>query len=626
MVGFTDRSKKLYAILALVLITFVAFLPSLSNEITYWDDNAHLTENTMVKSLKFSNLKNIFTSTVFKTYIPLTTLSFAVEYYFFGFNSFIYHFDNILLHCAIVVLVFFLGLRFKLSILASFLAALLFAIHPMHVESVAWITERKDVLYAFFYMLALHQYLKYVDHKEWRPYVLAIIFGICAMLAKSMALSLPIIFLLCDWFCGRKFTKMMVLDKIPHFLYVVPLAWITYSLNATVLNTNTKFLTSILMYAWSFTFYIRKFFFPLSFDPVYDVPQPVDLTNEIYVFSLILFLGIIGLFCIFLKRRWFAFAMMFYVGSIFFLLRSDVQLYASWVADRFMYLPSVGFCLLIGRYLVKCFDFAKMKRMYVRWIAYIGVLCIFLSLSVKTYAQNKIWKNDMSLWSYVLDKHPDMPRALNNRGLMYKMDEQYDLALKDFNRAIELSPRYFKPYKNRGELNGIVGNNELALRDFNAVIHLKPTLANVYSNRGYIYTLQGKHALALEDLNKAILLDDTLTKAYYNRGNVYSSLNKLDLALKDYTALLEIDDEDYRGYSNRGYVYMNLGQYQKAISDLTKSIEIDSKYANAYFNRSVCYQNLKQFDLALKDATIAKRLGANVDNNYLKTLQTLHDN
>jgi len=334
-------------ILILILaVTFISFSASLNNEFTNWDDDFHLTENFVVQSIDFENIVHIFKNSVQSTYIPLTIFSFALEYHFFKLNPFIYHLNNLLLHLGVVTLIYLFSLRMGLAPLAAGLGALLFGIHPMHVESVAWVTERKDVLYAFFYMMALCTYMNYLEGKQKRFYLLTLFFGLLSILAKPMALSLPLVLLVCDWFKKKKLTLKVFLEKVPFILYIIPITWITYSLNARMPGESIQ--EALILWIWSFSFYIQKFFLPINLNPFYLWPEPIGITHLPYLGSLMVFLLCMLLLYIFRKQRWYVFALVFYFFSIFFLLRFDKGAEPQIVADRYMYMPSVGFCLLFG--------------------------------------------------------------------------------------------------------------------------------------------------------------------------------------------------------------------------------------------------------------------------------------
>ncbi len=238
-------------ILPLILILVIlAFLPSLFNGFIKNDDPTHLLENVTLRALTFENIRAMFQSIVNVTYIPLTTASFAIEYHFFGYNPFIYHLDNLLLHLGVVVCVFVFLQRLGLSVLAAGMGALIFGIHPLRVESVTWITERKDVLYGFFYMLAVLQYWDYAKSGKRNSYLLSLIFGFLSILAKPMALSLPLILLLCDWWMGRGWKRNIFFEKIPYAVIIIPITWITYALNAR--NPIQSVGEAILLWVWCF--------------------------------------------------------------------------------------------------------------------------------------------------------------------------------------------------------------------------------------------------------------------------------------------------------------------------------------------------------------------------------------
>jgi len=561
-------SKKEFLILFFLLAaTFLSLSPSLWGEFTNWDDQLHVLENPSVLLLNPKAILAIFQSAVNEIYIPLTTLSFAVEHHFFGFNPFVYHLDNLLLHLAVTALIFLLGLRMGLKERGAAAAALLFGIHPMHVESVAWITERKDVLYSFFYMLALCGYWRYLETNSRSAYSLSLLSGLLSILAKPMALSLPLILCLLDRFHGRKLNQKFILDKIPFLVYIIPIAWITYSLHTRIPGENVY--QAILMWIWSFSFYLRMFFFPIDPSPLYPPPLPVSLTNPTHMMSaaIFLFTGI----CLWLwrKNKWFTFAVGYYVLSIFFLLRFDVD-DGHIVADRFMYLPSVGFCLLFG-FLIQQGFIRLEKRRLKKYIAIACMAILFLGLSVQTFSQCKIWNNSVTVWSEMLKDIPGNWFALYGRAKAYELEKQYDLALADYAHALLDKPDLIWVYENRGTMLYHLGREDEALKDFDKAAILDPRSAEVFNNRSLIYSNRKNYQAALTDLDKAIELKPDYLTAYRNRGLVYAAVKEYERALEDFDRGLVLDPSNAELYYCRSLAYVTTNRLDAAIENAVKA-------------------------------------------------------
>jgi len=515
----------------LILIVGLTYIPSLQNQFTNWDDSTHLLNNSSLVKLDIDSIKKIFSKTVDKVYVPLTILSFAIEYHYFKLEPFIYHLNNVLLHLGVVLLIFFFGRRCGFSSLASGLAALVFGIHPMHVESVVWVTERKDVLYSLFYMLALLSYWGYLKENKISSFALTLLWGCLSVLAKPMALSLPLILLLCDWTYGRKINLRCLLEKAIHMVYIVPLVWITYSLHARVPGKNL--LEAVSIWIWTFSFYIQKFFFPFTLIPTYKIPKPIVLWSWPYIFALTIFLLFVLVLVKFKTRRWVVFALVYYFASIFFLLRFDASVDLNIVADRFMYLPSMGICMLLGLMSEQFLEILKDKGTLYHRLGVYFIVLILGGLSLKTISQSRLWKNDMTLWSYVIEQNDKSFVAYNNRGLAYRKSQQYDLALNDYMTAISINPKHFRTYDNRGVLYVYLNKHELALADFNKSISIKSNNIYAINNRGVVYGMKGQLDRSLADFNRALQIDPDYAGSYFNRSQAYYQKKEFPMAYQD---------------------------------------------------------------------------------------------
>ncbi len=613
------ENKKPFVLFIILSLTLAAFSSTLCNQFTGLDDPNHLLQNPHVAALNKENIVGMFTTTINKTYIPLTTLSFAIEHHFFKFAPFVYHLDNLLLHLAVTGLVFYFGCQLGLSVLASGLGALLFGVHPMRVESVAWITERKDVLYAFFYILSLIQYWKYLISKKYVSFSYSVIFGILSVLAKPMALSLPLVFCVLDWFHKRKPSRAMVVDKLIHFAYIVPIIYITASLHHRPPSSNLR--EALLTAVWSLMFYIQKFIYPFDLSPIYELPRPITLMNSEFAFALGLF--IMYLICAVYYRayRWFTFANLFFIVSIFFLVRFNPNKDVHIVGDRFMYLPSVGFCFLFGIFIENLiFLITEIKlKLLSRLIIFLGIL--FTVLAIKTYKQSQVWYDDTSLWKDTLTKTWHNPFPYFGRGKMYHEKGAFQKAIADYTTTIELGPKWVRAYNNRGVLFYKLGAVDLAIKDYTKVIELTPDFAKAYNNRGTVYYELKKDDLALADFNKAIELDPEFAMTYANRGLLYFAMFKDDLALADFNKAIELDPTAVRSYMGRADLFSHTHRYQLAIKDLSKVIELDVLNKKAYLARSQSYLAIKDFQRALTDAVRAKSLGVKGLERYIQNIR-----
>ncbi len=621
-----------YSILLIAIILLI-FSPCLKLGFVNFDDEAHLIENAATRSLDLSNLKAIFTQRVQKVYIPLTTLSFAIERSLFGLNPFVYHLDNLLLHIANSVIILFIALRLNIPIMGAFFGSAIFALHPMRVESVAWVTERKDVLCALFYLLALWQWIIYRQRSRRGAFVWAHIFTLLSLLAKPMAISLPFAFLCVDWLLGCRISFSSIKEKTGIFILSALVGWITYQEH--VRNPIDNIATGIQSWVSGLGFYWQKFFLPLNLIPIYPIPIGKDLLFRFCLSSLLI---IAILWLVFKNRRdrLFMFALLFYVATIFFLLRFDTRADIHWVADRFMYIPSIGLCLWLGSYL-------NSHRK-------IAVITVFI-LSVLTWSLIPAWKDSLSLWTYVIRKSPNEMMAYFNRAGTYQDQGQYDKAVADYNKTLDLLKALpsrqvisvmddehhhvqsqIKPWHlnateikyNRAIALVRLKKADDAILDLNEVIEYYPQYDKAYLQRGLAYDVKGNKELAIADLSKCGELNIANAECLSARGTIYNKLGRWFDALADYNRAIAINPQDARVYNNRAVVYMALELPQKAFEDFNHSIRIDKNYGEAIFNRSVYNFNQHQFHEALVDMVQASNLGVLIPDKFYQELMRLN--
>ena len=640
-----NTANKKLIIFFLVLIVFLAYQPVLKNNFVNWDDDVHFLKNPSVRYLDLEHLKKIFTESVNKTYIPLTTLSFAVENRLFDKKPFFYHLDNLILHLLVTVLVFVFAYQCGLSPYASFFAALLFGVHPVHVESVAWVTERKDVLYAFFYMLALVSYSQYLAADKRSAYVRTVIFGLLSILAKPMAVSLPLILLVCDRLHGRKVTAKVFAEKIPFFAYAAAIGWLTFSLHVGAPDLNLK--ESPLIWAWTFVFYLRQFIFPKDLIPLYHLPYPIALKSFHYFLPLaFLVLILIGLYY-FRKNRWLVFAFAFYFFSIFFLLRFDESFDVRSVSDRFMYLPSVGFCMLLGFLFENIL--LKLKKPSVQNGFVFFCAAALIALSLKTSSQCGIWKNSILLWSHQLRFFPDTVTALNNLATAYSEEKEFREAVSEYRvnfkpniivlrgspletairgveklvgmykKAIEIDPSYTDAYYNLANVYKDIGRNKEAADIYLKVLELDDNYKDASYNLGLIYAQLDKPDDAIAAFKKTIAADPANEDVYVNVIKAYNDIirdkkgvpayetERKDLLLA-YKTLISRKPKSAVSYFNIGWVHSEIGDLKEAISNYEKALELKPGYTNALYNLGNAYKDSGQIQEAIERYTEVLKL------------------
>ena len=458
-----------YIIIAAV--TFFVFSPCLFADFLNWDDTSHLLNNPFLPLHRFNAVIRIFLSpdTANRTYIPLTVFSFGIEQWLFGLNSFVFHLNNIFLHILAASLVYVLARRMNISSKGALFAALVFAVHPMRVESVAWVTERKDMLFGACYLGALIAYWDYLRSGKGKYYITALACAVLSILAKPMALGLPLVLFLFDRMSGRKFTTGVWLDKLPFVLALWPIAIITTLMNARELITGPW--EKCLIAAYSATFYIIQFFLPFGSAVIHPAPRPVSLLHPQYLTGVLVFVLIVCWVWRWRKDRWVMFAILFYIFSMFFVWSVDLYEGAKGlVKERFMYVPCIGFTLLFGAMWDKYFKGA------VKGVVLAGILIALLAGI--TFNRCFVWQDSFVFWSDVLKNDKDNTFALINRAacliedkkirLRYGMSERsaYKMALVDLQKAVHRAPRDEDAWKNLSIVYRRLGQEQESIAAF----------------------------------------------------------------------------------------------------------------------------------------------------------------
>lgn len=587
----------------LLVITFIAYLPVFQNGISTWDDDAYITHNPLIYSL---DLKEIFSGSVMGNYHPMTILALAVEYQLFGLNATGFHTVNLLLHLLNVVLVFYVIHLFSNKIEVALVASLLFGIHPMHAESVAWVAEQKDLLYTCFFLASLILYLKYVRGFHRKHYILALLFFLLSLLSKAMAAPLPVVLLLADYFQGRKIDKKAILEKVPFFVLAVIFGIIAILAQQSQGAANVvafNFPQRILIACYGFVTYLVKLIFPLKLSAYYPYPAGGNIPGVFYIY-LILFIVLVAAVIYSIRyTKKIVFGLGFFAATIFLVL----QLFpvgSAIMADRYSYVASIGIFYLAGEGFAWFLD-KKWKRM--AGLVLMGITAVLFV--IKTHERSGIWKNDLTLWTDVISQDPTAPLPFNNRGYYFLSEGKNEEAIADFNKAIELDSANAHAYNLRGMANMHLSRNQEAISDFNRSIELKPGNAVAIVNRGWLLMNESRNDEAIADFNRAIELDPGYAVAYNDRGIYFINNKRYDEAAKDFDKAIALDPGYTEAYYDRGNVAMLVKRYDEAVRFYTRAIETRKDYAQAYYYRGIAALYLGRKEAACNDLKQAAASG-----------------
>jgi Tfp pilus assembly protein PilF len=580
--------KKLIPVLiclALSIFTIITFWPLKDCGFINMDDSFCVYENAYVQSgLNWNSIGQAFSfsSEMMKTsgWHPVTWLSLMLDYQIFGLNPHGYHLTNLLFHVMNTILLFLIFHWMTKKLWPSAFLAALFAIHPLHVESVAWIAERKDVLSTFFFMLTMGAYSYYVEHPGFRRYSLVLLFFVLGLMAKPMLVTLPFVLLLLDYWPLQRFQEIkpnhkvqaevfksvtsdkqekkskyehavketlevkkpadpeykwsliypLLWEKVPLFVLAILSSVVTYIdaqsvgyIKNEVFPLGVRFGNAFI----SYIAYIGKMIWPSNLAIFYPYRW---LLVSWQVFGSVFLLIAITLVVIWRAKKfpYLATGWLWYAGTPVPVI-GIVQLGDQAMADRYTYIPLIGLFIMLAWGIPSLIETEDMCKKILFPIG-IAVLAI---LAVLTWQQCGYWNNSFDLFNHALQVTKDNYLAHNNRGSAYDKLGQYQYAIEDFNKTIRLKPDYALAYYNRGTVCGELGQYQHAIEDFDKALRLKPDDAKAYNNRGFIYFKFGQNQRAIEDFNKAIRLKQDYADAYYNRGLTYLLQGNNDLGCAD---------------------------------------------------------------------------------------------
>ena len=648
-----SQKTNVAAIILIALLGLAVYANCLGNGFVY-DDGLVIENRAFLSS--WSNLRYFFSPRYFDyaretTYRPLVTLTYFLDYSLGGPNPFVYHLNSIIFHILSGIL-FYLFLLYLIPALdkrvpsqsLALLAALLFICHPIQTEAVGGIAFREDILAALFCFASLLFYLKtklISGRKKLSFYILSVLCYFFALLSKESALPLILIILLID-LCYQK-DAQRIRDPVhpfsikftDYFGYIgiicvylfIRFIWMVCPVPPLGAYRELGYLggslSALLTTSRIFVSYLGLFLFPLrltvdhfskyGLDPSYSFLEPRVL------FSLLI-LGLIFVFIIrsFRYQRILAFSGLWIF--IFLLPVSNVLPLNQLMAERYLYLPSIGFCLFLALVLVRFFYLSPNR--FIRSIAIVSIILILSLYSLRTITRNRDWKDSFTLWSKTIETSPNSRKAHNNLGIEYNTVGKYEEAIASYKRAIEIDPGHAFAYNNLGKTCNDIGKHEQAIASYKRAIEIDPDYAEAYYNLGNTYNTIGKHEQAIASYKRAIEINPDFAEAYYNLGNTYAAIGKHEQAIASYKRAIEIDLRFAEAYYNLGKTYNTIGKHEQAIASYNRAIEIDPNYVKAHINLALTYYDKKQYTLAIYHCDRAVELSCSaVHPEFLKALE-----
>ncbi len=613
-----SKSYERYWFFGILVLITVVYFPSLLNGFTNWDDPSYITKNEFIKGLRIENLKAMFGEFNNGHYHPLTWVSLAINYSISELNPFGYHLTNLIIHLLNVSLVFLFIKELSKQWQIALITALLFGIHPLSVESVAWITERKNVLYTFFFLSSLLAYLKFINKEKTILYFTSFLLFIISILSKSPAIILPLILILIDYLKERKLLSAKVIfEKVPFFLLSITFGIITSMAQAKVIPISSEvipFEANLIYGAWGFLKYFILTIIPYNLSAFY----PFVTTN----YPIYFFIGWIFIFAFiwFVWHNWkknnrlIVFGLLFFTANIFLFLKFFNLVSSSYyIADRYTYVASIGLFFIFSNYLFKF----KSTEKGISTISKAIIIAIIIILGTITFNRNKTWKNSLTLWDNVIEKYPGALVPLLNQGNAFRDDGRYSDALTNYNKIITADPSFYEALSNRGYVLYMLGNYNAAITDYNKALVLKPNDKKLLINRILCYQKLGNNDIAEKEIENSILNGDNSAQYYNLLGNTYFEKNKYKEAIEQYSKAIEIEPKTALFWYNRANSKARLSMHNEACSDYNKSIEIDNSNSDYYFNRGTTKYFLKDFNGAKTDLLSAIKLNSNNAGYYL---------
>jgi protein O-mannosyl-transferase len=605
-----SRLRTLLVCLGLVTVTWAVFGQTLAYDFVNFDDHVYVYENPLVVSgLSTEGIIGAFTRTHALNWHPLTTLSHMLDCQLYGLKAGAHHLTNVILHTISVLLLFLLFKQITNAFWQSAFMATLFAIHPLHVESVAWIAERKDVLSAVFFMLTLATYASYARAPSLGRYLLVVLFFACGLMSKPMLVTLPFVLLLLDyWPLGRLECEKSAVGSRLRILITekVPLLALSICSCIVTLFTQRQGPNAIdqLPVLWrlnntfvSYVTYIWQMLWPARLAVFY--PHPNERLSRVEVTLAIAFLVAVSVLVIYVRQTkpYLVMGWFWYLGMLVPVI-GLVQVGEQAHADRYTYLPHIGLYIMItwavGDVLLE--PTSRVRRALVSIAAAVTIV----SLSVHAFGQASYWKNSETLWNHTLAVTDANDVAHNNLGFVFLREGELDKAISQFKTALNI-------------------------RSMNAETHYSLGASLIHNNLGNAFARKQLWDEAIDNLQEAVRLRPDYADAYFNLGSVLFRQGRTEQAIAQWQKALEIRPTDAEAHRNMATALRKTGNAKRAILEYEQALDITPEDSVAL--NDLAWILATSSDASIRDgarsvtlAVRAVQVSGGKDPNFLRTL------
>jgi len=566
--------KSIFGIAAIIFITFLIYLPAILGGFV-WDDSSFLTHNPLIRAA--DGLERFWFSTEPPDYFPLTSTTLWLEWRLWGMNPLGYHITNVLLHILCSLLLWAVLNRLKVP--GAWFASFLFAIHPVNVEAVAWITQRKTVLPMVFYLLSILAYLKFEKTGKPRDYIFSLGTFLLALLSKTSVIMLPFVLLGCAWWQRGRIEGKDLRRTIPFFASSLLLSLITiwFQYNRSIGDDIVRvdgFFSRLAGAGWAVWFYLYKTLFPLTLCFVYP-RWKIDAASWISYLPGAILLGLLLLFWKYRKNwgRPFLFGTGYFAVTLFPMLGFFNIYYMrySLVADHYQYQSMIGILALAAG--LGTYEFQKLKKNSRRWAtAAFSLLCGLLCF--QTWTLGQIYKNPETLFLDTLRKNPGSWMANYNLGRSLQDDGKYDEAMRYYDAALRADPSNPDPLNNTGNILLAAGKVDEAKIHFMKAISMKPDFGEGYYNMGCALLETGAYSEAVDYFNKSLRIHPQNEKAHNNLANALATQGRFNQALAHYREALRLKPRFVDAHVNLGIVLKRQQQYDEARKHFSEALRL----------------------------------------------------